>query len=72
MVACFLEAEGRMSGGTAWEMGIAHERHTPVVMIARPGDPHREHVILRQSAGYVLDSLEQGVRIVRHLLLPGL
>jgi nucleoside 2-deoxyribosyltransferase len=72
LIACFLESGGRPSLGTAWELGIAHDRHVPVIMIAPPGDPNREHVILHRSVGYVVETLEQGARLLRHLLTPGI
>lgn len=71
VVACFLEASGRPSLGTAWEMGMCHELHKPVVIIAGPDDPHRKHIILRRM-GYIVDSLEAGARVVNYLLFPSL
>lgn len=70
IVACFLEGGGRPSLGTAWELGIADALQIPVVMIALPGDPHRTHVILERSVGYVVETLGEGVRALRNLLLP--
>lgn len=71
LLACFLESEGRPSLGTAWEIGIAHDRHIPIVCVALPGDMNRDHVILGRSYTYITETLEQGMRCLIHLLTPG-
>jgi nucleoside 2-deoxyribosyltransferase len=71
VVACFLESGGRPSLGTAWEIGIAHDRQIPIVCIALPGDPNRDHVILGRCYAYSVETLDAAVRCLRYLLLPG-
>lgn len=73
MVACFLEANGIASLGTAVEFGLAYSVRTPIVMIADPDDmhaKHAKHVFLAEMAGYHVYTLEEGARIVEHLLTP--
>ncbi len=70
MVACFLEANGIASLGTAVEFGLAYSVRTPIVMIADPDDMHAKHVFLAEMAGYHVYTLEEGARIVEHLLTP--
>jgi nucleoside 2-deoxyribosyltransferase len=71
ILACFLESGGRPSLGTAWEVGIAHDRQIPIVCVALAGDPNRDHVILGRCYTYTVETLEQGIRCLRYLLIPG-
>lgn len=70
MVACFLEANGIASLGTAVEFGMAYVVDTPIVMIADADCMHAKHVFLGEIAGYHVATLEEGARIVAHLLTP--
>ena len=73
LVACFLEAaEGYLSLGTAKEFGWAEILDKPIVMIAKEGDPHREHPMMFNSAGYVVDNLEDAAEVIHWLLTPGI
>ena len=72
IVACFLEDNGRPSLGTAIEFGWAHAYNKPIVMVAEKGNIHREHPMLSRMAGYIVDNLEDGARIMTHLLTPGI
>lgn len=72
MVACFLESQGNFSLGTAIEFGWADAGQKPIIMVAREGDPHREHPMLRRLAGYIVDDLPSAVAITQHILLPGI
>lgn len=71
MVACFLEADGNISLGTAMEFGWAHAYRKPIIMVANADDPHRRHPMLAHAAGYVVDSLEAAASLVQFILLPG-
>jgi nucleoside 2-deoxyribosyltransferase len=70
VLACFLEADGNFSLGTAMEFGWADAMRKPIIMIARPEDPHRRHPMLLGAAVYSVDELEQGAELARFLLAP--
>lgn len=71
MIACFLEADGNLSLGTAIEFGWAHAYRKPIIMVAQEGDPHRNHPMLAHAAGYIVDNLEAAASLTRFILLPG-
>ena len=72
MIACFLESQGYMSLGTAVEFGWADSHRKPIIMVAKPGDPHREHPMLKRMAGYIVETLEEAAALTQALLLPGI
>lgn len=71
MVACFLEDGGRPSLGTAIEFGWAQAANRPIIMVAPEGNPHRDHVMMRRMAGYIVEDLDEAAHVVTHLLTPG-
>jgi len=71
MIACFLEADGNMSLGTAMEFGWADVWRKPVIMIADENDPHRQHPMLAGASVYLTDSLSKGAELAKVLLQPG-
>jgi nucleoside 2-deoxyribosyltransferase len=72
MVACFLESGGRPSLGTAMEYGFAHAHQKPVIAVGAADDPNIRHLMLQRVAGYRVDTLEEAVAVVVHLLTPGI
>ncbi len=72
LVACFLEANDKISIGTCSEMGMAHILQKPIVMIAKVGDPHREHAMISCMSGYIVEDLEEAAHVTEHLLTPSL
>jgi len=72
MVACFLDSNGKLSGGTFIEFGWADRYDTPVVVVGPENDPNVQHLMSQRLAGYRVDTLEEAAMIVGHLLTPGL
>jgi len=71
MVACFLESSG-LSAGTFMEFGFAWALQKPIIVIGPPDDPNVRHVMAERVAGYRVDTIEEGVFLVGHLLTPGI
>ncbi len=69
LLANFLNVpEGHLiGGGTFWEIGIAHERGTPIVMCITEDSPYY-HPLPVHSAGFVVETLEDGITAVKSLL----
>jgi hypothetical protein len=55
--------------GTAMEVAWANLKHIPVVAVADKDNFNRQHPMLEQCAIWC-DSLEQGIEMVKSLLLP--
>jgi nucleoside 2-deoxyribosyltransferase len=72
MVACFLESEGRLSGGTFMEYGFAHAHQKPIVVVGSLDDPNVYHLMAERVAGYRVGTLEDALVVVGHLLTPGI
>lgn len=72
MIACFLESEGRLSGGTFMEYGFAHAFQKPIIGIGSPDDPNLSHLMAQRVMGWRVDTLEEAAIIVTHLLTPGM
>ena len=72
MVACFLESNGKLSGGTFIEFGWADRYDKPTVIVGPEDDPNVQHLMSQALAGYRVDTLEEAAMIVGHLLTPGL
>jgi len=71
MVACFLESSG-ISAGTFMEFGFAWALQKPIIVIGPENDVNVRHVMAERVAGYRVDTIEEGVFLVGHLLTPGL
>ncbi len=56
-----------IGGGTFWEIGVAHERGTPIVMCITEDSPYY-HPLPVFSAGFVVETLEDGITAVKSLL----
>jgi nucleoside 2-deoxyribosyltransferase len=72
MVACFLESNGILSGGTFMEYGIAHTLQKPIIGIGPKDDVNLSHLMAARVIGYRVDTLEEGAIIVGHLLTPAI
>jgi len=55
------------SGGTAWEIGLAHAWQKPIVMCVTKDSPYYHHLLVN-SAGFVVETLEDGITAVKSLL----
>ena len=55
------------SGGTAWEIGLAHAWQIPIIMCVTADSPYY-HPLLVNSAGFVVETLEDGITAVKSLL----
>ncbi len=72
MIACFLESNGVLSGGTMMEYGYAHAFQKPVIGIGPKDDPNLTHLMARDVQGWRVDDLEEAANIVSLLLTPGI
>ncbi len=60
----------QLSGGTAWELGVAWALNKIVVMVAdNIGNPYLDHLILSQVAAFTVPTLDEAVEIVKGVLL---
>jgi nucleoside 2-deoxyribosyltransferase len=57
----------RVSIGTMIEVGLAYAQRKPIVVVMEPDNIH-QHAFVRQMAGYVLDNLDDAVRVTITLL----
>ena len=65
-----LKGQTRGSLGTVMEIAWAFDRKIPVVMVAEPDNIHVAHPMLVEAINFRVDTLEQGLEIVKHILLP--
>ncbi len=72
MIACFLESEGRLSGGTFMEYGFAHAMQKPIIGVGPKDDPNLSHLMAARVIGYRVDTLEEAAMLTGYLLTPGL
>lgn len=59
----------RVSVGTMIEIGYAAIARRPIVLVMEPGNIH-EHPMVEEEAGYRVHTLEEGIAVVRSILLP--
>lgn len=65
----FLGAE-RVSIGTVMEMAWADICRIPIIVVMEPvGDLH-DHSMIREVTGFRVESLEEGLRVAKAILLP--
>lgn len=69
VLANLLGAE-RVSIGTVMEIAWADAARVPVVLVMEAGSPH-EHCMILEAAGYCVETLEEGLDIVKAILTPG-
>lgn len=83
VLAHFLGANA-VSIGSVWEIGVASALNKPIVLVMEKDceiktgaaksegiNPHI-HVFVTESAGYWVDTLDEAVWIINHLLTPGI
>lgn len=59
----------RVSIGTMIELGWADATRTPIVLVIEPGNVHA-HAMVEAVAGFTVDTLEEGLKVVEAILLP--
>lgn len=59
----------RVSIGTMIELGWADATRTPIVLVIEPGNVHA-HAVVEAVAGFTVDSLQEGLKVVEAILLP--
>jgi nucleoside 2-deoxyribosyltransferase len=72
MIACFLESNGTLSGGTFMEYGFAHALQIPIIGIGPADDQNLHHLMAQRVLGWRVDDLVEAATIVTLLLTPGL
>ncbi len=72
MVACFLDSNGKISGGTFMELGWADAFGKPMIGVGPADDINLKHLMAQRVLGYRVDTLEEAANIVSHLLTPGM
>lgn len=72
MIACYLESNNKPSLGTAAEFGYAHAHRVPIIVVGPPDEINVRHLMLKRMAGFRVDTLEEAVHIMGHLLTPGI
>lgn len=65
----FLGAE-RVSIGTCMEIAWAYQTCKPVVLVMPRNDLHHDHAFIREMCQFRVDSLDEGVHIIKSILLP--
>jgi len=61
----------KLSGGTAWELGVAWQLGKIVIMVAPEVDnPYRQHLILSRTPSFTVDTLAEACDLVAQVLLP--
>lgn len=71
-VACYLDSRGVLSLGTAWEVGFAHARGKPILVIGDKNDVNVSHLLISGSADFHASTIPEAVRATCLLLTPGL
>lgn len=59
----------KVSIGTVLEIGWASENNIPVILVMEEGNIH-DHAMIRETASFIVTSLEQGVDALCAILLP--
>ncbi len=72
MVACFLDGDGTISGGTFSEYGIAFSFQVPIIGVGRIADPNLSHVMAKRFVSYRVGTLKKAAHITKLLLTPGI
>lgn len=60
----------KLSLGTIVEMGWAWDRRIPVVVVAPADNKHVTHPFGAELTSYRVDTLDEGIAIIKSLLLP--
>ena len=72
MIACFLEGNGKLSGGTFMEYGFAHALQIPIIGIGKASDANLSHIMAQRVIGYRVGTLKKAAHITKLLLTPGI
>lgn len=62
----FLNAK-KVSVGTCMELAWAYRAHIPTIVVMENDNLH-QHVMIKESATYVVETLEEGIELSRYLL----
>lgn len=65
-----LKGVSRPSMGTVMEIAWGFHARIPVVLIAEEDNIHVTHPMLVEAANFRVDTLEEGIKITKHILLP--
>jgi len=69
VLANLATCNGKVSIGTVMEIAWARAFNVPVVVIMDKNNPHW-HAMIRESVGFIVNTLEEAVHIVNAVLLP--
>ena len=69
MMVNLLGAE-KVSIGSVMEMGWADMIRKPFVLIMEPGNMH-DHPMVKETAGFIVDTLDSGINIAKAVLMVG-
>ncbi len=64
-------ASPRVSIGSMIELGWADSRRIPIVLVMEPGNVH-DHAMVRETADFIVNTVDEGVRVTRAILVPGI
>lgn len=66
----YFKGFSRVSLGTAMELAWAFDRHIPCVVVAEPDNPNIAHPMATEAVKFRVDSLEEGIALIRTIVLP--
>lgn len=66
----FLGATERVSIGSVGEMGVAYAKSKLIVVCIEPKGNIHDHLFVRRFATFRVDTLDEGVEVMSHLLHP--
>ncbi len=72
IVACFLDGDGSISGGTFMEYGFGHALQIPIIGVGKATDPNLSHAMAKRVIGYRVGTLEKAAHLTKLLLTPGI
>ena len=61
---------GIVSIGTVMEMAWADICRIPIIAVMKPGGDLHDHSMIREVIGFRVESLEEGLRVAKAILLP--
>lgn len=70
-VLVYLLGASRVSIGTVSEIGMAHAFNKPIVLVMEHEGNLHHHPFVTEMAGYWVDDLGEGCRMINSLLTPG-
>lgn len=66
----YLAGTSRASMGTVMEIAWAFDRKIPVVVVAEADNLHVDHPMLKEAINFRVDTLEEGLALIKNILLP--